>query len=54
MAARMQSFRRGLKRKEPGEDGGEGYQAGLTQFQVSGTMTSAVLLLGQDSLCPSV
>ena len=29
----MQSIRRGLKRKEP--EGGEEYQAGLTQFQVN-------------------
>jgi len=50
----MQSFRRGLKRKEPGEDGGEGYQAGLTQFQAAARKRESVRLKLQMGAAPGV
>jgi len=50
----MQSFRRGLKRKEPGQDEQEEYQAGLTQFQAAARKRESIRLKLQMGAAPGV
>lgn len=50
---RMNSIRRGLKRKDPGGDGGE-YQQGLTQFQAAARKRESIRLKLQMGAAPGV
>jgi len=48
----MNTIRRGLKRKEP--EGGEDYQAGLTQFQAAVRKRESIRLKLQLSSAPGI